>query len=169
MLYTGGLGQCALSAGCACSIHSTDNADMKLTPDYSLLVIMVIFWMTYFVVRRFFLQPINRIMVQRETEHRTAQQRYEESLARFNEATTAMETQVHEAKRQGSQLRDRFRTEAAAHRSALIEHTHKEAEQIVGTAEAKLKQDVADAREKIVRDADSLARLAAERILGRAV
>ena len=43
------------------------------------------------------------------------------------------------------------------------------ADQAYGEAEAKLKADVKAARERIVIEAESLARLAAERILGRAI
>jgi F-type H+-transporting ATPase subunit b len=154
---------------CASRVIPPPTLDMKLTPDISLLVIVGIFWMTYFVVRRFFFEPVNRVMVERQTEHRLAQQRYEESLARFQEATSVVEGQLHEAKREASHLRDQFRAEAANHRNAVVQKTQKQAEQIVTEADAKLKQDVVKARDTIVRDADSLARLAAERILGRAI
>lgn len=138
-------------------------------PDYSLLAIMVIFLLNYLVVRAFFLKPINEVLEARETEIRSAEKVHEEAMARFNEATTQMETQLHAAKREAAQLRERFRGEAAAHRQQVVERTSGEAKQIIGTADAKLAEDVSEAREKIVRDSDALARLAAERILGRAV
>ena len=36
---------------------------INLTPDLSLLAIMVIFIINYMVVRKFFLQPINEVLV----------------------------------------------------------------------------------------------------------
>lgn len=142
---------------------------MKLTPDYSLFVILAIFFLTYLVVRRFFLMPINRILVEREGEHRSAEQLYESALARFNEATAAMESKLQEARREGSRLRDRFRSDAAAHRAEVLQRTNSQADVVVGEADARLKSDVAEARRQIVSESESLARLAAERILGRAV
>ncbi|MFP5245883.1 MAG: ATP synthase F0 subunit B [Thermoanaerobaculia bacterium] len=142
---------------------------INLTPDISLLAIMVIFILNYLVVRKFFLSPINAVLDARETETKTAEKLYEDALARFNEATAQTEAQLVMAKREASQLRDRYRGEAGAYRQQVLEKTNVEARQIVGDADAKLSQDVAAAREKIVRDADALARLAAERILGRAV
>ena len=50
--------------------------------------------------------------------------------------------------------------------AGIIERTTNEAKRLVAEAEARLTKDVAAARERIVRDSDSLARLAAERILG---
>ena len=142
---------------------------INLTPDYSLLAILVIFIINYLVVRAFFLKPINTVLEERETDTKSAEKLYEDALARFNDATAQMEVQLHSAKREASQLRDKFRGEAAAQRQQMIERTQGEAKQLVGEADAKLSSDVAAAREKIVRDSDELARLAATRILGRAV
>ena len=142
---------------------------INLTPDLSLLAIMVIFIINYMVVRKFFLQPINTVLEARETETRTAEKLYEDALARFSEATAQTEAQLHTAKREAAQLRDRFRGEASAYRQQVVDKTNAEARQIIGEADESLGRDVAVAREQIVRESESLARLAAERILGRAV
>ena len=142
---------------------------IKLAPDLSLLAIMVIFILNYLVVRKFFLRPINEVLEARETETKTAEKLYEDALARFNEATAQTEAQLHAAKREAAQLRDRYRGEAGAYRQQIVDRTSGEARQIVDEADAKLTADVGAARAKIVTESDALARLAAERILGRAV
>ncbi|MEA2162467.1 MAG: synthase [Thermoanaerobaculia bacterium] len=142
---------------------------INLTPDYSLLAIMVIFIVNYLIVSRFFLRPINQVIEARETEVRTANDLYEQSLARFSEATAEMETKLHSARHAAADVRDRFRRDAAAYRATVVEKTHNDANAIVTEADERLKQDVVEAREKIVRESEALAKLAAERILGRAV
>lgn len=142
---------------------------INLTPDLSLPAIMVIFIINYLIVRKFFLEPINNVIEARETETRGAEQVYEEALAKFNAATSTMESQLHEAKRAASQVRDQFRGEANAFRASVIEKTQGEAKQLVASADEKLTADVSTARQQIVRESETLARLAAERILGRAV
>ncbi len=142
---------------------------INLVPDASLLAVMVIFIAEYFVVSRFFLRPINEVLEARATETRSAQQIYEQALGRFNEAMAKIEQRLHEAKREASQLRDRFRAEAGSHRASVVERTTAEARKLVAEADERLKRDVQEAREKIVRESDSLARIAAERILGRPV
>lgn len=142
---------------------------INLMPDVSLLIVMAIFVANYFVVRRFFFQPIAEVLDAREHETRSAQQLYEASLAKFNEATSRMEEQLHQAKREAAQVRDRFRGEAAAHRSGVVEKTSAEAKMMLTEADQRLTKDVTEAREKIVRESEALARMAAERILGRAV
>lgn len=140
---------------------------ISLTPDYSLLAIMVIFIINYFVVSKFFIRPINEVLVAREHETRSANEVYEQSMARFSEATSRMEEQLHTAKREAAALRERFRADAAAHRASVIERTGVEAKGIVAEADASLTRATSEAREKIVSESESLARLAAERILGR--
>jgi F0F1-type ATP synthase membrane subunit b/b' len=142
---------------------------INLTPDLSLLAVVVIFMLEYLIVSRYFLRPINNVLEAREAEARTAQEIYEQSLGRFNEATNQIEHRLHEAKRDASQLREKFRSEAGAHRASLVERTTSEARKLVSEADERLKRDVQEARQKIVHDAESLARLAAERILGRPV
>jgi F-type H+-transporting ATPase subunit b len=142
---------------------------MNLTPDLSLLAIMVIFIMNYMVVRRFFLKPISEVLDARETETRSAEKLYEDALARFSEATAQTEAQLHAAKREAAQVRDRFRGEASVYRQQVVDKTNGEARKMIGEADEHLSQDVVVAREQIVRESESLAHLAAERILGRAV
>lgn len=142
---------------------------IELSPDLSLLVIMAIFIAEYFVVRKFFLEPLNNVMTERQGEITTAAARHEDALARFNEATSEMEAKVGEAKKQGSAIRDSLNSEAAASRNATLAKTREEADGIVGKADAELKAAVATARQKIETESDALARLAAERILGRAL
>lgn len=142
---------------------------INLTPDLSLLAIMVIFIMNYFVVRKFFLRPINEVLEARETETRSAEKLYEDALARFSEATAQTEAQLHAAKREAALVRERFRGEAASYRQQLVEKTNAQARETIAEADQQLSGDVAAARAKIVAESDALARLAAERILGRAV
>jgi F-type H+-transporting ATPase subunit b len=142
---------------------------INLAPDLSLLAIMVIFTLNYLVVRKFFLKPINDVLEARESETRSAEKLYEDALGRLSEATAQTEAQLQAAKREAAALRERHRNEAGAFRQQLVEKTNAEARTVVADADQRLSGDVATAREQIVRDSESLARLAAERILGRAV
>ena len=64
----------------------------------ALVVIMAIFIAEYFVVRKFFLEPLDNVMTEREREIATAAARHEEALAGFNEATDEMELKLSQAK-----------------------------------------------------------------------
>ncbi|HEY2094386.1 MAG TPA: hypothetical protein VGJ81_21175 [Thermoanaerobaculia bacterium] len=142
---------------------------INLFPDRSLFAVMAIFILNYLVVRKFFLQPINRVMEEREHETKSADELYEQAMARFNEATANVEERLHVAKRDAANVREKFRDDASAHRASVVEKTRGEADKFLSEADAKLKDDVTTARERIVTESEALARVAAERILGRAV
>jgi len=142
---------------------------ISLAPDLSLLAIMVIFWLNYIVVRKFFLRPINGVMETREQESKTAEQVYENALARFQESTARIEQQLHTARREASQLREKFRVQAAEYRNGVLERTSSEAKATAADAETRLTEAVEAARQKILQESESLARMAAEHILGRAI
>ena len=160
---------CALPEPSLATFPSTKTMQIKLAPELSLFAIMVIFILNYLVVRKFFLRPINDVLEARETETRSAEKLYEDALARLSEATAQTEAQLQTAKREAAAVREARRNEAAAHRQQLVERTNADAKQIVAEADQHLAGDVKVAREQIVRESDSLAHLAAERILGRAV
>ena len=142
---------------------------MSIFPDFTLLIIVVLFFINYLIVRTFFLRPINRILTERESEIGSAQKQYEEALGRFNEATSGIEAKLHEARREASNVRESRRAAAVTHRQQLIERTRGQAEKTVAEATTTLKKDVATARESIVRDAEAMARMAVERIIGRKI
>lgn len=142
---------------------------INLTPDWSLPVIVVIFTINYLVVRRFFFKPVDAVLIAREGEVREAERRYNDSLAQFDAAAREMENQVMQAKKEGSKIREGLRAEAVQHRTRVVERTRGEADRIVGEAASSLSSDVATAREKIVTESDALARLAAEKIVGRKI
>lgn len=128
---------------------------------------MVIFWLNYIVVRKFFLRPVNDVIEAREHESKTAQQIFDQAMTRFNEATARIEAQLQTARREASQLREKFRGEAAEFRNGVIERTSNETKATIADAEKQLEADVQVARKTIASQSESLARLAAERILGR--
>ena len=140
---------------------------MNLTPDISVLWIIVIFLLNYMIVRRFLVKPVNDVISWRENEIAGAEKVYEESIAKFNAATSEMESRIHQAKREATQIREGQRGEANTYRAQLVERVRGEAEQISRAASEQLERDVAAARQQIVNESDALARLAAERILGR--
>jgi F0F1-type ATP synthase membrane subunit b/b' len=142
---------------------------ISLFPDRSLFAVLVIFIINYFVVRRFFLKPINDVLEAREHETKSSDELYEAAMARFNEATSHVEAKLHDAKRGAAGVREQFRAEAGVYRAGVVEKTSGEAKKLVAETDVKLKDDVKTARERIVSEAEALARMAAERILGRAV
>jgi F0F1-type ATP synthase membrane subunit b/b' len=142
---------------------------INLSPDWSLLAILAIFIANYFVVRTFFLRPVNRLLTERQQEIQSSEALYEESMSRFHEATSEMEARLAEARKRGAEVREERRAEASADRAKVLGATRADAEQMASRAEAELRAETATARERILRESEALARLAAEKILGRSL
>lgn len=140
---------------------------INLTPDLSLLAIAAIFLANYFIIKRFLIDPVNGVLLERETEIRGAEKVYEESLREFEAATAELETKLHLARREASEVREGYRGEAIEHRNQVVGRVRSEAEKMTAEAGDQLQLQTVAAREQIVRESESLARLAAERILGR--
>src|ERR1700681_725916 len=118
---------------------------INLFPDLSLFAVLAIFLVNYFVVSHFLIRPINGVLEERETELRVAHETYEGSLADFNQKTAEIEERFHIARREASQLRERFRAEAATHRATLIERTSADAKRLVADADERLRRNVEEA------------------------
>lgn len=140
---------------------------IELKPDLSLLAIIAIFIVNYLIVKKWLVHPINNVLEWRNSRVREADQKYEEALTRLNTATRDIEDRLMEAKREASEVREAFRREAGGKREALLSQTRAEADTMIAEATASLDQDLVAARESIRRESEQLARLAAERILGR--
>ncbi|MBW3670870.1 MAG: ATP synthase F0 subunit B [Acidobacteria bacterium] len=140
---------------------------IDLKPDLSLLAIIAIFIVNYLIVKKWLVHPINNVLEWRNSRVREADQKYEEALTRLNAATRDIEDRLMEAKREATEVREAYRKEAGGKREAQISQTRAEAEKMIADATASLDQDLVAAREAILRDSEQLARLAAERILGR--
>ena len=142
---------------------------INLIPDWSVVAIIAIFLVNYLIVRRFFITPVNEVITWRSTEIAGAERVYEDSLQRFNAATSEVEQRIHAAKREGAQQREALRHEAITYREQLVTRVRGEADAMSRAAHDQLERDAAAARDQIVRESESLARLAAEKILGRPV
>jgi F-type H+-transporting ATPase subunit b len=140
---------------------------IELKPDLSLLAIIAIFILNYLIVRKFLVEPVNGVLEWREGKVRDADQRYEEALTGFNAGTEEIEKRLMEAKREGVEIRERYRREAGLRKDELIQKTREQADAMIREATESLDQEVARARDTIGEESEQLARLAAEQILGR--
>lgn len=140
---------------------------INLTPDSSLLVIIAIFIVNYLIVKKWLVEPVNGVLESRESRVREADQKHEEALTRLHAATEDIEARLMQAKREASDVRERYRREAGSRREELVRKTRAEADALVGDAMSRLDKEVAEARESIKKESEQLAQLAAEQILGR--
>jgi len=138
-------------------------------PNLSMLFIMVCFWVAYWLVKRYLIGPVGRVVDERTRRVDGADAQYtakhEESLA----ATARIEAELDDAAREAGRIR-------ATHRQQAMEVRQQRLETARGTADARLAEAVEEldreadaARDELRRRASELARMLAGRLLEREV
>ncbi|MBP6716051.1 MAG: hypothetical protein KAY59_03220 [Acidobacteria bacterium] len=134
-----------------------------------------VFWVVFFVLLltlildRLFFRPLLAIIKQREDAVGSAKALADQAAAEARRATEEFDRQTASARAEVYRQMDEMRRAALDDRAALVDTTRKETEAALAQARADLARDVADARARLDKDADTLAADAASQILGRRV
>ncbi len=135
----------------------------------SLLVMMGIFWVTYWILRRFFFAPMMDLLEQRKSTVDTAQSVYDAAMAKTSEMIEAERSRLNEARRSALAAREQERREALSRRIEQLNEVKAQVREILAGAAGELEERVARERETLEQKAQAIADFMAERLLGRSV
>jgi F-type H+-transporting ATPase subunit b len=138
-------------------------------PDLSLFLVVIIFWATYLVLRKFLLSPLGAILAQRERRVEEARAASEKALERQRENAADLDRRLTEARREALSHREAVRAGAAERRQALLDEAKEKARVAAMEAQARLDTEALAAREQLGTDAKALAAEIANYALGRKV
>ena len=142
---------------------------LEIPPHISYYVTVVVFLVFAVILRSLIWKPTQQLLAARE-ERTTGAQR---EAARVRDEAAAAERELasalEQARQAGGDAGEKIRRDAEAEERHLLEAAHAEAVQILAETRARLQQETEEARKTLGAQATTLARLAAERILGRAV
>ena len=138
-------------------------------PDLSLLLIMVIFWGTYAVLRRFVLEPLGTILEERERAVASSTAALAAMLDQEKETLMGIDRRLTEARRDALAARHAARGEANARRQAILEAAREKARLAAAEAHARLERDVSAARSDLAKNARATAVEIASKALGRRI
>lgn len=140
---------------------------MNLLPDYSMLVVMVIFWIAYWLLRVFLFKPIMEILRERRETVETARAEHEEAVARTDAKIEAERERLTEARVEAAARRDGLRREAEEERQRMLAETREETERRVAKAQEELESTVESERETLEEHARHLAARMTDKLLER--
>ena len=136
-------------------------------PDLSLFFVMVCFWMTLWLVQRFLIRPVGAVADERQRRLDDAQQEWavknEEHLA----AVARVEDELGEAAREAGRVRAEARQAAMNERQKGLADVRVRADERLVAVLDGLENDAEAARTELRQQAEDLARLLADRLLGR--
>jgi F-type H+-transporting ATPase subunit b len=137
--------------------------------DASLLVMMGIFWIVYFILRIFFFRPIMDLLEQRRTTVQTAQSIRDQVQADTEERIAAERARLNDARSQAMAAREEERRQAQTRRSEQLAEVKTQVQESLEQAAGELEQQVARARDTLEAQATELGDRMAAQMLGRAV
>jgi F-type H+-transporting ATPase subunit b len=138
-------------------------------PNLSIILIMLCFWVTLWLVNRYFIRPINAVLDQRSGQIDGAQETWATTNAEMLAATAQVEERLVEAARGAAARRETIRAEANQKKQAQLEAARNEAERQLQSALAALARDAESARSELRKRAEDLAGDFVHRLLGREV
>jgi len=138
-------------------------------PDLSLLLVMVIFWATYVVLRVFVLKPLGSILEERERTVAGATAALSAALDQEKETLAGIDRRLTEARREALAARQAARADANTKRQAILENARAKARVAVAEAQAKLDGQIGVARSELEKNARTTAAEIASIALGRRI
>ena len=138
-------------------------------PDLSLILVVVIFWAAYVVLRKFLLRPLGAVLAEREQGVEAARAASEAALERQREVAADLDRRLTEARRESLAHREAVRAAAGERRQAILDEAREKARGAASEAQARLERDALAAREQLGAEAKAIAAEIANYALGRKV
>ena len=138
-------------------------------PDLSLVVVMAIFWATYWVLRLSVFKPIGGILEEREHRAHRSAEALRLALEKEREAVAEIDRRLNETRREVLTSREAARAAANQKRQEILDRARSEAQRTVAEAQARIDASVASSREELRGSAEAIAREIASATLGRKV
>ena len=136
-------------------------------PNLSLLLIMVCFWVTLWIVYRFLVRPVGSIVAERRRRIDDAQSEWSDKNDQYEAAVTRVEDGVATAAREAARIRAAARQQAMDERQAALDAARARADERLAAVLSTLDDEAEAARADLRKRAQELARLLAGRLLGR--
>jgi F-type H+-transporting ATPase subunit b len=138
-------------------------------PNLSLVLVMICFWITYWLIQKFLLKPVGAVLAERRRRIEGAEAEWQTKHREYLDATARLESELEDAARAAAAVRNEQRQGALDRRQALLTTTREQADARLGVALEELETEAQGARAELEKRARELARLFASQLLGREV
>jgi F-type H+-transporting ATPase subunit b len=121
------------------------------------------------VLNQFLFKPLRRVIDERERRTNEARAALEEARAVQERRLDEIENRLKEARRDAFEVRDAAARAGRAKREEFMAEARQEAHKVVDEARQEIAGDLETARKDLEAEAERLAQMIAERVLGRPV
>jgi len=126
-------------------------------PDLSVVVVMILVWILYFVLKKSFCDPINQVLAEREAATNGAQEEAREKLAQVDEKSRAYQDSLKVARLESYRQQEEFRSIALKERFETLSEARRQADTILGTAKTEIEGQVAEAKKSLDSEIEGIA------------
>jgi F-type H+-transporting ATPase subunit b len=140
---------------------------MIKAPDVTLLYVIVSFVLAYAILKKWLFTPLGAILDEREEEEKTAARIQAESVAELQKTVAHIEQELSHARREALREREALRAEGRAELDRRLESARAAAGASLDAARVRIEEDAQRSAGELPSRAVVLARILAEKVLGR--
>lgn len=126
-------------------------------PDLSVVVVILLVWSLYFILKRSFFNPINKILEDRDAAIHGAQGLANEKLGEFEEKSRIYQDNLNAARLEIYRQQETLRSDALKQRSDILSKGRQEAQGLVQSTRDELQNQVASAKKDLESDLTNIA------------
>jgi len=142
---------------------------LELPPDITYYIEIVAFFVFALILRQIIFEPTLELLAKREQRTGGAQAEAESMRAEAAQLRERMEKALDQARQAGAEAGAQKKREAEELERRLTEEARAEAAAVLAEVRARVGREAEAARASLRSEADTIARLAAEKVLGRPV
>jgi len=138
-------------------------------PNFSLIIVMVCFWLTYWLIQKFLLKPVGAVLTERRGRIEGAENEWQSKHQEYLDETARLESELGEAAKAAAAVRKGLQQQALDRHQATLDTARQLADGKLDEAMEVLDTEAAAARADLKVRAGDLARAFASQLLGREV
>ncbi len=138
-------------------------------PNLSLLIVMICFWISFWLIWKFLLKPMDAVLAERRRRIEGAEAEWQSKHREYLEETARLESELEDAAKAAARNRNDQRQQALERRQAMLETARQKADGKLDRAMAELDDEATTARTELQNRSRELATLYASQLLGREV
>lgn len=138
-------------------------------PNFSLIIVMVCFWLTFWLIQKYLLKPVGAVLTERRRRIEGAENEWQSKHQEYLDETARLESELQAAAKAAAKVRSDHQQQALDRRQATLDTARQLADGRLDEAMGILETDASSARADLQVRARELAGVFASQLLGREV
>ena len=137
--------------------------------DFTLVLTILLFGITFFMLKRILFTPVNDLLARRAAYLESVNREKEESVSRADLLTAEYNQKIRDCRNQGAQKVEQAMLQAQSEKQNRLAAREKEMTKILKDKEIAIRRELERGREQLEPEVDAFAGKIAAKILGRPI